>query len=352
MNPRTLSVLISKDVRLFFKNKFFAFITLFGLVFYVAVYYLLPATLEETLTVGWVGPELSAAFSEELKSEGLIIVYYASEELVRQPILQNELAAALIVPDDFSYQISQAKRPQIRVLTRSDVPAEYADMYKLVAQELMHMVLGQTLDIQAEEVLVGPDMAGAAISVRDRMLPVLIMFVLMMETMGLAALMTREIETGTLRALLVTSLSLRGLYLAKAVTGVLMALVQVLLLLWSTGGLRGELPLLLLVLILGSIMVTGTSFLIASVSRDMMSVIGWGMLAVVVFSIPAFNILLPGLASGWGRLFPSYYIVDPLHRLLNLGVGLGHVAPAVAGLCGFSILAFVLGIRALRGRLD
>jgi hypothetical protein len=52
--------------------------------------------------------------------------------------------------------------------------------------------------------------------------------------------------------------------------------------------------------------VTSLSFLVASLARDLMSVIAWGMLVMIVFIIPAFNAMLPGLASGWIKVIPSY----------------------------------------------
>jgi hypothetical protein len=50
----------------------------------------------------------------------------------------------------------------------------------------------------------------------------------------------------------------------------------------------------LTLLLLGSALVTAISFLIAAASRDLMSVMATGMLALILLAIPAFNIVLPG----------------------------------------------------------
>jgi hypothetical protein len=55
-------------------------------------------------------------------------------------------------------------------------------------------------------------------------------FMLMVETWGLAALISAEVEAGTLRALLVTHLNVPGLFISKGVTGILMAFVQAVIL--------------------------------------------------------------------------------------------------------------------------
>ena len=74
-------------------------------------------------------------------------------------------------------------------------------------------------------------------------LPLFAVLVLMVECLGLASLIAAEVEQGTIRALLVTPLSLRGLFVAKTLFGSLFAFVQAVLLLAVTGGLVRE-PLL------------------------------------------------------------------------------------------------------------
>jgi ABC-2 type transport system permease protein len=141
------------------------------------------------------------------------------------------------------------------------------------------------------------------------------------------------------------------LFLAKGITGVTLAFVQVMFLLVITGGLRNEPLLQITALALGSLMVTGISFLIASVGRDMMSVMGWGMLAMIVLAIPSFNILLPGLASNWIKIIPSYYLVDLLHQVMNFGAGWGLMTNHLLALLAFGLAFVGLGVMAMQRRL-
>jgi ABC-2 type transport system permease protein len=351
MNARILAALIQKDISLYFKNRFFAFITILGLILFIGVYFLLPKSVNETLPLGWYAPSLPEAFTAQLVEEGLELNLYPSEEALRTAVLDGDEPIGIALPEDFGPQLARGETPRAVLYLKSDLPDELRDAYQLLMEELGFMLTGQPLNIETEEILLGQDMAGQQIPPRQRMLPILVVMILMMETMGLASLISAEIETGTMRALLVTRLNVGGMFFSKGVTGIVMAFSQVLLLLIITNGLQREPVLILVSMLVGALLVTGLSFLIAAASRDLMSVMGWGMLAIIVLAIPSFNILLPGLASNWIKIIPSYYLVDIVHRVINFDAGWRQMGPNLLALTVFSAFFFGLGILSIRRKL-
>jgi ABC-2 type transport system permease protein len=352
MNLRMVAALVQKDIALYFKNRFFALVTVLGLVVYVAVFFALPRTVDETLQMGWFGPSLPELLNEDLEGSGLALRDYPSEEALREAVQAGDEPVGVALPENFTQQLASGGKPQVRIYYQSEVPEEYRQAYTLLLQELGYFLAGQPLNVESEEIVLGPDMAGRQVPPRQRMLPVLAVFILMIESWGLASLISTEVETGTLRALLVTPLKVEGLFLSKGITGVLMSFSQVLLLLGITGGLAKEPLLVLIGLLLGALLVTGLSFLIASVSRDMMSVLAWGMLAMIVLAIPAFNVLLPGLASNWIKVIPSYYIVDTIYRVINFNAGWSQVNANLMVLLAQTVAFFGLGVLSLGRKLQ
>jgi ABC-2 type transport system permease protein len=351
MNATALLVLVAKDIRLFFKNRFFAFVSVLGLVFYVAFFFIMPNQVDEVLELGWYGPALPAAFVNEMEQEGLVLTEYSSEQALRDAVLSGNQVVGVRPADDFMQTLVRGGRPQAGIYIRSDVPEEYQTIYTLMLEELSYMLTGQSLNIEFEQVILGPDMAGQQVPPRQRLLPLLATFLLMVETWGLAALISAEAERGTLRALLVTPLTVPGLFVSKGITGVLMSFAQVAILVALTGGLRNEPLLMVAAMLIGALLVTGISFLIASVSRDMMSVMAWGMLVMILLSLPGFNILLPGMASGWIKVIPSYYLVDTFYRVVNLGSGWSEMSGNLLALLASALVFFGLGVLALSRRL-
>jgi ABC-2 type transport system permease protein len=115
-----------------------------------------------------------------------------------------------------------------------------------------------------------------------------------------------------------------------------------------TGGLIKQPILILLILLMGAVMVTGIAFLMASASKDMMSVMWKGMLAMLILAIPAMNVLLPGLTTDWIKIIPSFYLVDAVHQVINFDASWGAVWSNVLILAAFAAVFLALGVLALR----
>jgi ABC-2 type transport system permease protein len=105
-------------------------------------------------------------------------------------------------------------------------------------------------------------------------------------------------------------------------------------------------------LLLGSLLVTGVGFLMASAGKDMMSVIGLGVPAILILAIPSFGVLFPGSISDWIKVIPSYHLVDTVRQVTSFGAGWSDVWGNLATLLGFDLVLVALGIVALRRRVQ
>ncbi|MDF1500545.1 MAG: ABC transporter permease [Anaerolineales bacterium] len=349
---RRILALVGKDIKLYFKNRFFALITVLALVFYTGVYFLMPAQVDETIEIGWVAPELPGTFFEAFEDEGLVIARFEDQAGLEQAIQGGDLQVGYVLGETFLQDLEPGAKPEVNLLYSTSLPEELRDVYPLLIEEMVFALQGEGLSLEVSENIIGTDLAGNQIPPRDRMLPLLTVFVLMMETLGLASLITTEIAWGTIKALLVTPLNVTSLFLGKGITGVTLAFGQALLLILITGGLVNQPLLIITALFLGAVMVSGIAFLIASVSKDMMSVIGWGTLAILLLAIPSINILIPGMATEWIRILPSYYLVEIIHQAVNFDSGWQALAPMFLGLSVFTLFFVSSGVFVLRRRFQ
>jgi ABC-2 type transport system permease protein len=210
---------------------------------------------------------------------------------------------------------------------------------------------GYTLDIEDVEIVLGPDMGGRQIPYRKRIMPFLLFMLLTSEIIGLSNLITSEIKTGTIQALLGTPMKVIDFFAGKGITGMTMAFFQIVILMVVTNSLSRHISLVVVTLILGAMMVTGLAFIVASVSKDMMSVIAWGTLVWIIMVIPAVAVIFPGPVSVWIKVIPSYYIVDTLHRAVNFDVGWSGNVRNVLLLSGCNGAFVFFGIFALNRKL-
>jgi ABC-2 type transport system permease protein len=111
----------------------------------------------------------------------------------------------------------------------------------------------------------------------------------------------------------------REVLFSKGITSVLMTFAQAALLMLIVGGFRQRPMIILVTLLLGALLVTAIGFLMGAVSKDFLSVIGSGIPAIILLSIPAMGVAFPGLLTGWARLIPSHYLADTIHQVVNFG---------------------------------
>jgi ABC-2 type transport system permease protein len=344
--------LLRKDLILYASNRFFAFVTVLGLVFYVGIYFVMPPDLDETLAMAIYAPGAPPQLAAQLEEGGILLTEMESEEALRTAVREREYEVGVMLPEDFLLRLAAGQPETIYLFFAADFPDEFKALYATLFREFAFALSGRPLNITVQEEILGIDRAGIQIPYRDRMLPLFAVFILMIETLGLAALIANEVTSGTLTALLVTPLRVEGLFVAKGIFGVGLAFVQVVLLMALTGGLSRQPLLILTALLLGSLLVTGIAFLIASVARDLMSVMGWGMLAMLALSLPAFTLLIPGVTTGWVRLIPSYYLVNVVYQVLNHGWGWTDAGQDLLLLLAFAVLFLGLGVMVLRRRFQ
>ena len=355
MNGRILKTLILKDLLLYFRNRFFAFVTLAGLIIYIAVYLVLPATVDEALTLAVYAPTVPDIFLDFLTNNDIEIAPFETDEALQAAIVQSAYQAGIVLTGDAVSGIIRGQPATVTVYLRSDAPTELVDalhvLLRLAFNELSATLSGSPLPVQFSEQIVGPDMTGQQISLRSRLLPLMAVILLVMEIMGLGSLISDERESGMLQALLVTPVSTVGLFAAKAIFGIALAFLQATTLMGITGNLRTEPVLILTTLLLASLVVTGLAFLIAAVSRSMMSVIAWGILAMIILLIPAYGVVLPGTVTGWARVIPSFYMFDTIHQLVNLGGASDTVTLNLIVLLVMGVLLMAAGVVVMKRQL-
>ena len=172
MNLRLIDTLVQKDLSIFFRNRFFAVITVMGIIAYLVVYFVMPGTVDDTLEIGLYSP-VSIPVFEEINEEGLEIVTVTSEEQLRQAVIDGRFIAGMSLPADVLARLLAGESPAIDVFFAADVTPEIKDAVAMVIQELSYVVTGQMLDIEVSEEVLGLDLGGTPLPPRDRLRPLL-----------------------------------------------------------------------------------------------------------------------------------------------------------------------------------
>lgn len=352
MNWPTLPPLIKKDLTIFFRNRFYTFITIMALVAYIGVYYAMPDAVDEVIEVGLYAPSTSVEAAKMLDDDGISFQLFTSVEALEQAILDEEIGSGIGFPENLLQDVAAGGKPTVNIYVPSDVDDDIKDAMLVIVEAMTLTLTGRSLNIEANEVILGRDMAGEQIPPRNRMLPLFAIVVLMFETMGLASLLAEEIQAGTIRALLISPMGTRELFAAKGIVSVSMVLFQAVVLMTFVGAMRYQPLILLTTLLLGALLVTGIGFLMGAAGRDMLSVMAWGILAMIVLGIPSFGVLFPGTMTSWAKLIPSYYLADTVHQVINFGAGWSKVSNNLLLLLAWDVALLFIGAAVLKRKFS
>ncbi len=347
MNWGRIQALIAKDFSLFFRNRFIAIVTVMGIVLYIGFYFLMPKTVDETLEIGVYTPSDIPVFTQ-VESEGIRLTPVGSDEELSAGVTAGNYTAGISLPAGFFQSLASGETPEIDLYIASDVPQEIKDSVTVVIRELAYRIAGQPLAVGINEEVIGDDMVGMQVPPRDRIRPLLAIFLIMFETFGLANLIAEELERGTVRALLVTPMSVKELFVGKGLFGIGLAFGQAVIFMGIVGGLNHQPLIIILALLLGAMMATAVGFFIGSVAKDFMSVLAWGMIVFIILAIPGFGVMFPGAVTGWIKFIPSYYLVDMVHAVAGFGAGWSDIWTNILILLAFDVVVFWIGILGIR----
>jgi ABC-2 type transport system permease protein len=353
-----IRALIEKDLKLYFRNPFFALITGLGLAAVIALYFLLPVKAEDSLSTALVlpadtSPEMSAFLSDAFESELL-----DSEDALLKAVEAGDYSAGMVLTDDIIDDLTNGRPVDVPVYTAPGMTPELkqalSSLYTAGLNNVNYISAEEQLHINDHVIVLGPDLLdiNEALALRDRMLPMLIMMIFAIELMGLANLISEEVTRGTVKALLVTPLRVRQFFSAKMLMGVGLAFLEVLILAAATGKLFVSPAIVISALLIGSLLMTGVAFFIAAFATDFMSVMAWSVLFLLVLMLPGFNVIFPTMASTWIKVIPSYYLVDTLHLALNYGAGWTQVGSNLLILFASGLAFLLLGSVLLRRRFQ
>lgn len=359
MPGHAVGAIIAKDLRLFRRDRFYLFITVLGLVFYVLVFWLLPASAEESIRVGLHLPGgqglLDQALEGEAAQQGLEVVVFPSSAALEDAVLEGgEVVAGLDFPTDFLSATASGTPTTARVLLTGDAPAVLSEALSAVVTELALAVAGREGPVTlpaVDELVLGVDRAGEILSLREQLRPLLLLVVLLVEMFALASLVATEIAQRTITAILATPARVRDVLAAKTVLGTSLAFGQAVLLAAITATLTRQPVLVIVTLLLGAVLVTGFGLMAGAIGRDFITIVFWSMAFFVPLAIPAFAMLFPGTPALWIRALPTYGLAETLVRVTGYGDGWAEVWPELTLLLVWCVAAFAMGAAVLGRRV-
>ena len=363
-----VAAILRKDFTAYSRDRLWVILSALMLVLLIVVFWLLPATVDESVEVGIAHRDLGE-LADQLTAgnveEGIRVVEFPSDEALRRSVGGEKAAPGgedlppvqigLSFAPDFRQAVSAGRESRVTIYLDSGVPPEIRSTMGSFVRELAFSLAGEELPVtepQQEEIILGEDRAGNQVSPREQLRPLFAFMVLLVESFALASLIAEEIQARTITALLVTPARTADVLAAKALMGTLLALGQALVFLLAVRAFYGNAGALLLAIVLGAVMAAAVGMIAGAAGKDFMGTIFYGVLFFIPLAIPAFGSLFPGSASTLVQVLPSYGVVETIVGATAYDEGWGALGPKLGMALAWDAALLGLGFFILKRKVE
>ena len=342
--------MLLKDLRLGPRSPIFLFVILMPILMTVVIQLVFGGLFAAEPRLGIVdmgSSELTAA-AEEL--DGVQVTVVKDEETLRKMVEGNDLDAGLVLQSGFDEAVRSGEKPQLGFYIGGESLASNRIILSVTALELVRGVEGRPAPVEVTVKTAGD---ASALSISERLVPLMVFYALLIAAVFLTAFsLAEERERRTLYAVLVTPAGMTDVLAAKGTLGFGLAIVMSVLTLALNGSLKGDGLALVLSLAVAALMLTEVGLIFGTAARDAKGLFTLMKSTGILFMAPVFFYLFPGWPQWIAKLFPTWWIIDPVVGVAVRGEALGGIAWTLLVALGICLLLipvilFTSGVRPL-----
>jgi ABC-2 type transport system permease protein len=254
--------------------------------------------------------------------EGIELTLLDDAEELKGLVEENDLDAGLVLQADFDGAVRAGDQPELQFYISGESYASNRIILTVTTLDLVREIEGSDAPVTVDVVSYGT--AGLPISVR--LVPVIVFYALTMAGIFVpGSNLVEEKEQGTLMALLVTPVKIGEVLAAKWSLGVLLASVMAAATLLLNQALGANWWQVLVVVIVAGALSSMIGLLIGTFAKD--STIMFGLvkgLGIFLFA-PTLFYIFPEWPQWIAKLFPLYWILEPIWTVAIMGGSLSDV---------------------------
>lgn len=333
MDVQRILTLLGKEVRLGATN----FMTIYVLVMPVIISLLVALVfgdlLAQTPRLGIYDAGSNGTVTQSLLAHSSInTTIYDSEEALKGAVERGSEEVGLSFPAGFSGAL-ESDGAEVDFTTYRWGEAGVRNL--LLLESAVSRTLTENIGggIEQLPVSVNAEQLGSAnvLTWSQRLLPMFLIIAIVLGGLFIpASSLIEERQKRTLVALTTTPTSLLDVYLSKTLTGFIVSGVMGVIILLLNSAFAGHIALLLLVIALGGLMSSVFGIVLGSVSKDMDTFMGIVKVVGILLYAPGIVKLFPGWPQWIGRIFPTYYVMNPLLEVTQNGAGFADIVIDVA----------------------
>lgn len=330
---RTLKVL-RKDLSLGPRSPFFLYAIVLPFVLTLVLQFAFGSLFNPRPRLGIVDRGASAITAAVEGMKGIDLTLLTDGEELKAMVEANDLDAGLILPTGFDEAVKGGEKPDLQFFISGESYAANRVVLSVTAIDLIREVEGGEAPVVVEVVSFGE--AGLPISIR--LVPVIVFYALVMAGVFVpGSNLVEEKERGTLMAMLVTPVSTADVLAAKWLLGTAFATVMAAITLVLNQALGSNWLEVLVVVFVAGALSSMIGLLIGVFAKD--STVMFGIvkgLGIFLFA-PTIFYIFPNWPQWIAKLFPLYWIIEPIWQVSIMGGSLSGVWTELTVAIGITI---------------
>ncbi len=335
MNLKRVGILLGKELWQGPRGFIFIWVLIAPIALSLVVSLIFGTLFTEKPQLGIMDEGSSQLVTMTKETTSLITREYDTIPEIRQAVESGAVDVGLVLPENFDSAIIQGEETRLTVYVWGESLAKNRTISVVVIDDLIRELAGHEAPVEIEAITLGDEIS---IPWSDRLLPLLVLMAVFVGGMFLPATsVINEKEKKTLEALVVTPTTIGDIFAAKGLLGVILSLFMGLVILLMNQAFGSEPLLLLLVLALGAIMAGEIGLLCGALIKDITTLFAtWKAGGILLFG-PAVIYMFPQIPQWIGRIFPTYYVVQPIIQISQQGGTWADIATNVFILIGLDL---------------
>jgi len=346
MSLKRVGVLLGKELWQGPKNFIFIWAVVAPIVFSLVFSLVFGTWLSDKPKLGIVdeGGSRLVPMSRELDS--VVTKEYDTVSEIKQAVKSGVVDMGIVLPEDFDSSVMQGADMKVMAYVWGESLAKNRTILGVTVVNLIRGLTGQEALVEIEAITLGDEVS---IPWSERLLPLIVLMAVFVGGLFLPATsVINEKEKRTLEALVVTPTTIGDIFIAKGLLGIILSLFMGIVILILNQAFGAEPMLLLLVLVLGAIMAGEIGLLCGALIKDITTLFAiWKTVGILLFG-PAIVYMFPQIPEWVGRIFPTYYLIQPIVELSQRGGGWPDIAINVFILVGLDLILIGVLMYALR----
>lgn len=345
MSPRRILAIMRKSLN---PRNPYIFFALLGPFLYAGIFQLILGIWQAKPEIAVYPAGGTAVISELEGNQAVGVVEAGSAEEVYSLVEDQKVDIGAVFPQDLERRLASGERVSMEIYVNGESLAKSRAIALASITDILRGMSPESPEISFEQVTLGEE---KPLTLMEMFLPFFVIIIIVLGAFLLpASFIVSEKEKKTLTALLVTPARPSEILTAFGMAGMTVSLVMGMIVLLLTVGITQP-ALLMLIFVLGSLLGAEWGFLLGLLSKDQATLMTYIKVVNILIIAPALFVIFPDWPQWIARVFPAYYIANPIFRISIYGDGWSQVYPQLLALCGFVAL-FSVPMFLFSGRLE